>query len=220
LAEQPLLELRKLNRFAAGGSRLLSDISLRIATGDRVALRGKSGSGKTLLLRSLAALDPIDDHLRWQGERIPSRNISNYRSKVIYLQQTPALPEGTVEAALKEPLKWTTNLGRHFEREKSVEMLQRVLRGTNSLDKQTADLSGGETGFVAIVRALQLEPTVLLLDEPTSAMDKETAMLVETLVGDWFDQAERAYVWVTHDVDQLFRVANRTIRLVDGKTAK
>jgi putative ABC transport system ATP-binding protein len=82
-----------------------------------------------------------------------------------------------------------------------------------------SNLSGGETQITALLRALQLDPTVLLLDEPISALDPETARAVEALLLEWVDEAalERAWVWVTHGAAQADRIARRTVRVRAGR---
>lgn len=210
-----LLEVRNLARQAADGTRLLAKTSFFIHPGDKIACQGNSGSGKTVLLRALAMLDRVDGEVYWHGTPVASQQVPAYRSQVVYLQQSQQLCEGTVHDALQEPLQWKANeLG--YDQRRVIEMLERLGRASSFLDSKTVDLSGGESQIVAIVRALQLEPTILLADEPTSALDKETTIKLEQLLSDWITEKPRALVWVTHDQAQVDRIATRRFKVDAG----
>jgi len=213
-----LLEARGLGRKPAD-AWLLKDVSLSIAAGQRVALVGPSGSGKSLLLRSLALLDPIEaGEILWRGRSVADGEIPAFRSRVIYLHQRPALAEGSVEENLRQVFDLRTHCDRRFDHDRVVEWLQSLGRGELFLKKSSADLSGGEVQLTALLRAIQLEPTVLLLDEPTAALDAEAARLIEDLVAAWLagDRQQRAYVWVTHDSEQADRVGDTVLHIRDG----
>ena len=82
------------------------------------------------------------------------------------------------------------------------------------LGKATAELSGGEAEIVALIRALGVEPSVLLLDEPTASMDPTATRQAEELLKHWVaDTPQRATIWTSHDADQISRVADRTMTL-------
>lgn len=104
----PLLEARKVGRrVAESGDWLLREIEWAIHAGDRVALIGPSGSGKTLLLRTLAALDPIDcGEIAWRGHHVLGNQVPAFRQNVIYVQQRPALIEGSVHRTCASPIRW------------------------------------------------------------------------------------------------------------------
>ncbi len=219
--ETPLLEARGVGRrHREGTTWLLRDISLAISAGDRVALTGPTGSGKTLLLRSLAMLDAVDEGtILRQGEAPEPDEIPVYRSQAIYLTQRPRLFDGTVEQNLRIPYSLAVHRHRVYSRENIAAYLHRLERDEQFLNLDAANLSGGETQIVALLRAIQLDPTVLLLDEPTASLDEGTSRQIEQLVTDWMSVADgrRAFLWVTHDAAQTHRVARRTLQLRDGK---
>jgi putative ABC transport system ATP-binding protein len=215
----PLLEAQHLTRRSRDGTWLLHDVSLALQVGDRLALRGRSGAGKTLLLRALALLDPCDGELLWRGECPRAGEVPRFRSQVVYLQQRTALTEGDVESMLREPFAWATHARRSFQRDVVIALCESLGRSAEFLRKRQRDLSGGESLLVALMRALQLEPSILLLDEPTSALDHETAIRVERSIDRWASAGERAVVWVSHDAEQLDRVTNRCLRMEAGRIA-
>ncbi|MDP7014719.1 MAG: ATP-binding cassette domain-containing protein [Pirellulaceae bacterium] len=204
----------------AGDRWLFQDISFSVHAGDRSALVGPTGSGKTLLLRSLAMLDPLDTGgIRWQGEAVRGNEIPKFRSRVIYLQQRPPLVDGTVEDNLSQPFSLGAHQDKQFNRGRIVDLLESLGRGEPFLAKQQRDLSGGEAQLTALLRAIQLDPNILLLDEPTAALDAEAANMVETLVENWLNQQldRRATVWVTHDHLQARRVSTSISQIRGGQ---
>ena len=219
--EIPLLAARGIGRLhREGADWLLRDISLEIGARDRVALMGPTGSGKTVLLRSLAMLDAVDEGtILWQDKSPAPDNVPAYRSQAIYLTQRARLFEGTVERNLQLPHSLAVHRQREYSRENVVSHLHRLGRDEHFLTCNSASLSGGEMQIVALIRAIQLDPTLLLLDEPTASLDAGTTQQLAQLVLDWISasNSRRAFVWVTHDNAQANRLANRTVQLRDGQ---
>ncbi len=219
--DAPLLDARNLGRRHPDGRRwLLENVSLEIHAGARLSVSGPSGSGKTLLLRALAMLDPLDEgRVCFKGRPVRHDGMAGFRGAAIYLHQRPALPEDHVEAALRRPFSLTVHHHRQFDPPRILAWLEQLNRDASFLAKSTGDLSGGETQVVALLRALQLDPTVLLLDEPTAALDASTTATVEELLTDWVQNSaeDRAIVWVTHDTQQARRVAETTLHMHHGR---
>jgi putative ABC transport system ATP-binding protein len=98
-------------------------------------------------------------------------------------------------------------------------MLHQAGKPASFMNKTAGDLSGGESQVIALIRALQLDPQVLLLDEPTAALDPKSSREVESLVNTWFTSAPvgtRACVWVTHDHEQARRMSTLRLQMHAG----
>ena len=220
------LELSGLGRRHPKADQwLLRKVSCQIVPGDRLALVGPSGSGKSLLLRTMALLDPWDEgQIRWQGQSVSGNDVPDYRRQVIYLHQQPALVEGTVQHNLRQPFLLQAHQQKlvTFDEARAGDLLEQLNRDDSFLGKQQNVLSGGEAQLVSLVRAMQLDPHVLLLDEPTASLDQTTARAVEQLVDRWLsDQpAARAIVWVSHDAQQAARVSQRRLRMRHGRVER
>lgn len=203
-----------------GGRLLLDGIDLRLGAGDRIALGGPSGSGKTQLLRALALLDPIDaGEVLWRGAPVADGDVPTYRGRVVYHQQIPALAEGTVGETLRRPFALVTHAGRRFDAARALALFDRLGQDGSLYEAAIGDLSGGERQIVALVRVLLLEPTILLLDEPTASLDAASEERVVAMIADWVEhQGERrAYIWVTHDERLSRLVSDRGLHLAAGR---
>jgi len=223
MSTDPLLEARAIGRRHPDGRRwLLEDVSLEVHPGERIALVGPSGSGKTLVMRALVLLDPLDSgEVRWRGRAVRRDSIPPFRRQAIYVHQRPAFAQDTVAAALASPFAFRAHRGRRFDRDRVLDELGRFGRDGSFLDKRVRDLSGGEMQVAALVRAIQLEPAMLLLDEPTAALDARTAAAVEARITGWVDEApdRRAFLWVGHDQAQARRMTGRSLAVDAGRLA-
>jgi putative ABC transport system ATP-binding protein len=214
---ESLLHLQDAGR-RIDGRWLWRGISFSLDPGERLAVAGASGSGKTLLLRAVAGLDRLDEGTVTHRGREPDEwRMPEYRARVTYLAQTPALVEGTVEENLRLPFDFRVHGDRSYDRRRILGYLDRLERGADFLDRDADDLSGGERQLVALLRVVQLEPAVLLLDEPTAGLDEALVNEVEALVGEWLGDGERGAVWTSHHSAQLERVTDRRLDVGDFK---
>ncbi|KTC62575.1 ABC transporter ATP-binding protein [Pseudomonas fluorescens ABAC62] len=219
MTDTPLIETRGLTRRDDKRQHVLlqpTDFALHRA--DRVSITGASGSGKSVLLRALALLDtPSDGQVLWNHQPITDTQIPHYRSHISYLSQRPALLEGTVEDNLRFPFSLKTLRQRRFDLQAVTALLEHAGKSSDFLAKHAADLSGGESQVVSLIRTLQLKPEVLLLDEPTAALDPASSREVEALIEAWFcDDRARAYIWVSHDLEQAQRMSDIHLHMSAG----
>ena len=99
-----------------------------------------------------------------------------------------------------------------------LQLLERLNKPISILDQSTSQLSGGERQLIALIRAIQLDPLVLLLDEPTASLDADSVGHVETLLNHWHAENEsRSLVWVSHDPSQVQRVTHHVIEIDGGR---
>ena len=215
-----MLEARNLTRTNPANAACLLDVpQLEIQPGDRVAVRGPSGSGKSLLLRAMVLLDRLDGgEIYFRGRRVRHDAVPGYRRCVMYMHQSPVLDGEQVEQSLRNPFRLHVHRRSRYARQDAEAWLERLGRDEDFLAKPVRELSGGEKQIAALVRALLLEPDVLLLDEPTAALDTATTRAVEQLACDWVaqDAERRAFLWVSHDTGRADRWATRTIHVKAG----
>ena len=202
----------------AGESFTLGIPHLSIREGRIHALVGPNGSGKTTLLNLLGLLDEADEgQLLFRGEdvRRASSTLLRARRQIAMVAQQPFLFSGTVLHNLAYGLK-VRGEHRSVAHEKALRALNMV--GLEGFEKRKVrGLSGGEAQRVAFARAMCLEPKVLLLDEPTTNVDRRYVAVIEGLIGEIQDRLGTTVVLTTHDLAQACRLSDEVFSLVDGR---
>lgn len=182
-------------RVVREGRAIVDGASLAVAPGEKVAIAGASGSGKSTFLRAMATLIPVDGgRVILGGVDAAALPPTVFRTRVAYVPQTPPMLPGTVadNVAAGPALR-----GRAVTAERQAELIRAVGLAEGFLARAAEDLSGGERQRVALARALANDPEVLLLDEPTAALDPETALQVVELARSLAGEG-RSVVMVTH----------------------
>lgn len=189
---------------------VLDRVDARIEPATCVGLVGRSGAGKSTLLRLLTRLDePDSGRITFSGRPLGEQDVLELRRKVQLVSQKPVMVTGRVSDELR--------VGRPDLDDSSVlALLTRVDLPHTFADRTTEGLSGGEMQRVALARALAMDPDVVLLDEPTAALDAETTATIERAVGELVERGGTV-VWVSHDAAQVRRVAERVIKLDHGR---
>ena len=180
----------------------LASVSFDLAGGECLVIQGSSGSGKTLLLRAIADLDPNSGSITLDGVARDTISAPQWRRRVAYV---PA-----------EPGWWADTVAPYFADWRDAEPLTESLGLPPSCrDASLSTLSTGELIRLALVRALVLDPMILLLDEPTGALDPEAAGAIEALIAKR-RSAGVGVLWVTHDGAQVGRVADGWMAIENG----
>ena len=198
---------------------LIKGVSGELLSGQITVLTGASGSGKSVLLRVLAGLLPMstgDIHLRsdatphQRDESIHATSPITWRKQVALLAQQPQLLEGNVLENLKMPYALDAHQTQSFDINWHLTQLASLNKNADFLQQEANHLSGGERQLVNTLRLLQLNPRVLLLDEPTAALDIDTSAQLVSLLMRWLQaNTQRSLLWVTHDTKDIMPLASR-----------
>ena len=217
-SKEAIIKVENLHKCFKGTIHALGGVDMEIARGEVVVIIGPSGSGKSTLLRSLNMLEePTDGHIYFEGVDImnPKTDINKMRQKMgMVFQQFNLFPHMTV---LKNMTIAPTKLLKKSKEEaekKALELLDTVGLADRA-GAYPSQLSGGQKQRVAIVRALCMEPDVMLFDEPTSALDPEMVgevlEVMKKLARDGMTMAV-----VTHEMGFAREVADRIVFMSDG----
>ncbi len=179
-------------------SHQLVALDMVIAAGECVCLSGASGAGKSLLLRAIADIDPHAGNMFVDGDESRDMDAARWRRRVGML---PA-----------DSQWWSDHVGDHFG-SIDTELFTQLGFDAAASGWEISRLSSGERQRLALARVLANQPEVLLLDEPTANLDPSLAKKVETVIKTYCHTQNAAALWVSHDPDQIARVADRHFRL-------
>lgn len=210
----PSIEFREI-AFRFEGRTILENFNLHVKPGEKIAFTGPSGCGKSSLLRAVMGfILPFQGSVEIAGEPVDSDNIWYWRHRISWVPQDPESGLLSTRSWLEEPLQYRANshLSSPDYIDKATDLFDRLGLNRDLLDKKASDLSGGERQRTALVSALLLERPVLLLDEPTSSLDKRSVELTYRLLE---DLEGRTIIMVSHDVRRVSYFADRVIGFND-----
>ncbi|MFN7187997.1 MAG: ABC transporter ATP-binding protein [Cyclobacteriaceae bacterium] len=216
----PVVSIRNLHK-SFGSNHVLRGFHLDVAAGENVAVMGKSGSGKSVLIKCIIGLEPIDEgQLIVLGKDVPKlsvRELDALCADVGFQFQGSALYDSmTVRENLEFPLR------RHLEKIKGYrteDLVKEALENVgllNAIDLLPSELSGGMKKRIALARTIIMRPKLILYDEPTSGLDPITAREISRLIVDIQKQYQAASVVITHDLACARITGNRLVILADG----
>ena len=207
---------------AAKVVRAVKGISFAVDRGKTLAIVGESGSGKSTLARIIALIDPATDgQLLIEGKPVDiARGLTrDMRSKVQMVFQNPygsLNPRQKVGDVLMEPLIINTKIPASERRERAEAMLVKVGLGPEHFNRYPHMFSGGQRQRIAIARALMLNPALLVLDEPVSALDLSVQAQVLNLLADLQEEFQLTYVFVSHDLSVVRYIADDVMVISKG----
>jgi phospholipid/cholesterol/gamma-HCH transport system ATP-binding protein len=203
------------------GEQILRDISITFEQGKTNLIIGKSGSGKTVLLKCIIGLLEVDNgEIIYSGENFTRMNIlekKSVRQKFGMLFQGAALFDSlTVEENVRFKLDMFTRMRAAEKRERVNMCLKRVnLENKNNL--YPSELSGGMKKRVAIARAIVLNPRYLFCDEPNSGLDPQTSILIDQLIKDITDEYKITTIVNTHDINSVMEIGEKVVYINEGQ---
>ncbi|MGY5851016.1 ABC transporter ATP-binding protein [Salegentibacter sp. F14] len=206
---------------AFGETKVLNGFNLQLLEGENLVLMGKSGSGKSVMIKCLVGLmEPDSGKVEVLGKdisRMKRQELDELRADIGFLFQGSALYDSmTVRENLEFPLRRHTH---KFDLKNTDELVLEALNNVglpHTLNMMPAELSGGMQRRVALARALILKPRIILYDEPTTGLDPITAKEIILLMLDIQKKYKTSSLIITHDVDCARVISNRMILLLDG----
>ena len=216
----PVIAVEGLHK-SFGSQKVLNGINLAVSRGETLAVLGRSGSGKSVLLRLIIGLQkPDSGSVRIHGQDIAGLTIDQLgeiRKKVGFLFQHAALYDSlSVEENVAFPLRRHRKEMSRSERSDRVKGLLAEVGMEGNLNKMPSDLSGGMQKRVGLARALALDPDILLLDEPTAGLDPIGSAEIDDLVLKLQREHHMASIVVTHDLHSAETIADRLALLNEG----
>ncbi|MGO1435227.1 MAG: ABC transporter ATP-binding protein [Canibacter sp.] len=199
-------------------SPVLQGVDLTVATGEIVALQGPSGCGKSTLLRVIAGLEPVEaGTVVWRG--VNQATVPPHRRNFGLVFQDGQL---FVHKTVSENIAYGLSIQKvpRAKRQHRVEELLELVGLPGYGDRPVTKLSGGERQRVALARSLAPHPHLLLLDEPLSALDQELRERLAVDLRDILTSTKTTAIFVTHDRGEAITVADRVLRMADGKVLK
>lgn len=236
MTETPVLEGRNITRdYASGGGFLrrakkvqaLKGISFAVNRGETLAIVGESGCGKSTLARIITLIDPASSgELLLDGQAIAIGNAvlpREVRRKVQIVFQNPygsLNPRQKVGDMLMEQLLLNTDHTTDERRELALSMLQKVNLLPEHFNRYPHMFSGGQRQRLAIARALMVNPQLLVLDEPVSALDLSVQAQVLNLLADLQDEFNLTYVFISHDLSVVRYIADHVLVMYQGEVVE
>lgn len=208
------MEIRQLSCKA--GKFLLKGINARLVAGEYLMVAGPTGSGKTLLLETLAGLrHPSEGHIYLNGEEItdfpPEKRFLGFAYQDSLLYPFMNVRDNILFAAK------VRDKGRNLLIQRRLAELADIMKITHLLERFPRFLSGGEKQRVSLARAILLRPPLLLLDEPLSALDSQTKSSLRELLRELHRENEMIVIHVTHDPEEALQLGTRLLVLEDGQ---
>ena len=216
-----LIEFQNVSKIYRGGKIAVEDINLSFEQGEFICFIGTSGSGKTTSMRMINRMtEPSKGKILIDGQDIQKLNAVELRRKIGYVIQSIGLmPHMTIREniTLVQKLLKVDQAKRDQTAEKMIDLVELP---REMLDRYPSELSGGQQQRIGVVRALAADQDIILMDEPFGALDPITRDSLQDLVKDLQERLGKTIVFVTHDMDEALKLANRIAIMSEGRVVQ
>ena len=216
-----MLSIRNLSKVYAGGKKAVDNMNIDIESGDFIAFIGTSGSGKTTALRMInRMIESSEGEITINGKNIKDINAVELRRSIGYvIQQIGLMPHMTIKeniVLVPKLLKWS----QEKKDKKAKELIKLVELPEEYLERYPSQLSGGQQQRIGVIRALAAEQDIILMDEPFGALDPITRDTLQDLVKKLQQQLGKTFIFVTHDMDEAIKLADKICIMTNGKVVQ
>ncbi|MEI7491272.1 MAG: ATP-binding cassette domain-containing protein [Bacteroidota bacterium] len=224
IIDKPVIEIKNLKK-SFGQQEVLKDVSLTVNNGENIAVLGKSGIGKSVLIQCIVGLlIPDSGSIMVLDENVASlsrKELNVLRQKIGFLFQSGALYDSmTVKQNLVFPLR---RIKKDLTEKEIDEKVNDVLENVglaDALNKMPSQLSGGMRKRISLARTIVVDPMIMLYDEPTTGLDPVTSDEISSLIKEIQKKYKTSSIIITHDIKCARNTANRLIMLSDGEVFK
>jgi phospholipid/cholesterol/gamma-HCH transport system ATP-binding protein len=218
-SDNKVIEIKNL-AIGFDDQEVIKDVSLQLFNGENLVVLGKSGSGKSVLIKCIVRLlDPDHGTINVLGENVSELNqegLRELRKKIGFLFQSGALYDSmTVKENMEFPLR---RIKRNLTRKEIDEKVKEVLENVglyHALDKMPSQLSGGMRKRISLARTIVVDPMIMLYDEPTTGLDPVTSDEISSLINEVQNKYKTSSLIITHDIECARNTADRIIMLQD-----
>jgi phospholipid/cholesterol/gamma-HCH transport system ATP-binding protein len=219
--QKPIISIRNLKK-SFGNLRVLNGINIDVIKGENIAILGRSGSGKSVLIKIISGLLKPDSGLvqvlEQEVDKISDKELQKLRTKIGFSFQSSALYDSmTVRENLKFPLIRNKRDLSQREVNAAIEGVLDDVGLSNTINQMPSELSGGQKKRIGIARTLILKPEIMLYDEPTSGLDPITCNEINNLILKVQQQYKTSSIIITHDLTCAKTIANKVGIILDGK---
>ncbi len=219
-----VIEISNLQK-SFGSQVVLKNINLQLFTNENLVVLGKSGSGKSVLIKCIVSLLPVDSGtIKVNGKdvtHLSNLELAELRANIGFLFQSGALYDSmTVRQNLEFPLRRLKKDLKENEIEEKVKDVLANVGLSDAIDKMPSQLSGGMRKRISLARTLVVDPKIMLYDEPTTGLDPVTSNEISELILEVQEKYKTSSIIITHDIKCALTTANRIVMLGDGEVYK
>ena len=216
-----MIEFKNVSKVYKGGKKAAENINLSFDKGEFIVFIGTSGSGKTTSMRMInRMIEPTSGQILINGEDIMKKDPVKLRRKIGYvIQQIGLMPHMTIFdniVLVPRLMKWP----KEKQREIAEDLIKKVDLPLEFLERYPSELSGGQQQRIGVIRALAADQDIILMDEPFGALDPITRDSLQELLKDLQKELGKTIVFVTHDMDEALKLADRIVIMQEGKVVQ